>query len=246
MSFDVSADAYLRFIGRYSEPLAASFAGLAGSARQWVLDVGCGPGALTAELLRRVGPESVSAVDPSASSPLRPATAARGRRPPVGRRAAPVPGRHSTPRWPSWRPLHDRPRAGPPRWPGSPAGRDDRGLRVGSRRRPRPADRVLVRGARPGSAAADESDLAGAREGDLARPFTQAGLADARAQADRPVRHASFDEWWQRFTLGVGPAGAYVAGVSPDRRPSSAPLPAPLPEGPVEITATAWAVSART
>ncbi len=30
MSFDVSADAYLRFMGRYSEPLAVQFADLAG------------------------------------------------------------------------------------------------------------------------------------------------------------------------------------------------------------------------
>ena len=30
MIFDVSADAYLRFMGRYSEPLAAQFADLAG------------------------------------------------------------------------------------------------------------------------------------------------------------------------------------------------------------------------
>ena len=30
-----------------------------------MLDVGCGPGALTAELVRRLGPGSVSAVDPS-------------------------------------------------------------------------------------------------------------------------------------------------------------------------------------
>ena len=33
---------------------------------QRVLDVGCGPGALTAELVARLGPESVAAVDPSA------------------------------------------------------------------------------------------------------------------------------------------------------------------------------------
>jgi cyclopropane fatty-acyl-phospholipid synthase-like methyltransferase len=43
MSFNVSADAYLRFMGRYSEPLAAQFADLAGVRRgQRVLDVGCG------------------------------------------------------------------------------------------------------------------------------------------------------------------------------------------------------------
>src|SRR5262249_34397413 len=60
------ADAYDRFMGRYSRPLAvpfADFAGLPVDGR--VLDVGCGPGALTAELARRVGPERVTAVDPS-------------------------------------------------------------------------------------------------------------------------------------------------------------------------------------
>ena len=58
----------MQFMGRYSEPLAARFADLAGvRGGQWVLDVGCGPGALTAELVNRVGAESVSAVEPSAS-----------------------------------------------------------------------------------------------------------------------------------------------------------------------------------
>ena len=66
MSFNVSADAYLRFMGRYSEPLAAQFADLAGvRGGQRVLDVGCGPGALTAELVRRTSLEAVSAVEPS-------------------------------------------------------------------------------------------------------------------------------------------------------------------------------------
>src|SRR5215831_9087414 len=68
VSFDVSADAYLRFMGRYSEPLAAQFADLAGIAGgQRVLDVGCGPGALTAELVSRTRADAVSAVEPSAS-----------------------------------------------------------------------------------------------------------------------------------------------------------------------------------
>ena len=68
MSFDVGADAYLRFMGRYSEPLAVRFAELADVARgQRALDVGCGPGALTAELVERLGANAVRAVDPSAS-----------------------------------------------------------------------------------------------------------------------------------------------------------------------------------
>ena len=68
VSFNVSADAYLRFMGRYSEQLSAPFADLAGiRPGQRVLDVGCGPGALTAELVSRSGAGAVSAVEPSAS-----------------------------------------------------------------------------------------------------------------------------------------------------------------------------------
>src|SRR5580704_3875188 len=68
MSFNVSADAYLRFMGRYSEPLAAQFADLAGvRPGQRALDVGCGPGALAAELVSRLGAGAVCAVEPSAS-----------------------------------------------------------------------------------------------------------------------------------------------------------------------------------
>src|SRR5881398_1413063 len=85
MSFNVSADAYLRFMGRYSEPLAAQFADLAGvGGGQRLLDVGCGPGALTAELVSRAGPEAVSAVEPSGSF----AAAARERLPGVDIRQA--------------------------------------------------------------------------------------------------------------------------------------------------------------
>ena len=65
-TFRVAGSAYDRFMGRYSRPLAATFAdavGIAGGQR--VLDVGCGPGALTEELVRRVGASGVSAVDPS-------------------------------------------------------------------------------------------------------------------------------------------------------------------------------------
>src|SRR5262252_4185742 len=80
VSNNVTADAYLQFMGLYSEPLAASFADLAGVGRGGrVLDVGCGPGAMTAELVRRAGADAVSAVEPSASF----AAAARDRLPGV-------------------------------------------------------------------------------------------------------------------------------------------------------------------
>ena len=52
------ADAYDRFMGRFSRPLAVPFADFAGLPLDGrVLDVGCGPGALTAELCRERLPE---------------------------------------------------------------------------------------------------------------------------------------------------------------------------------------------
>jgi SAM-dependent methyltransferase len=64
--FGGGADAYDRFVGRYSPQLAAAlidFTGVEPATR--ALDVGCGPGALTAALAQRLGPENVSAADPS-------------------------------------------------------------------------------------------------------------------------------------------------------------------------------------
>jgi len=55
-------------MGRFSEPLADQFSDFAGiGAGQHVLDVGCGPGALTARLVQLLGPDGVSAIDPSPS-----------------------------------------------------------------------------------------------------------------------------------------------------------------------------------
>ncbi|MGF1598448.1 MAG: class I SAM-dependent methyltransferase [Acidimicrobiales bacterium] len=65
-SFATTGDAYDRFMGRYSRLLAVCFADAAGVAGgQAVLDVGCGPGALTGVLVERLGSASVAACDPS-------------------------------------------------------------------------------------------------------------------------------------------------------------------------------------
>ena len=85
--FDVSADAYGRFMGRYSEPLAVRFADFARvEAAGSALDVGCGPGALTAVLVGRLGDDRVAAADPS--PPF--VAAAKARFPSVDVRQAPA------------------------------------------------------------------------------------------------------------------------------------------------------------
>jgi ubiquinone/menaquinone biosynthesis C-methylase UbiE len=67
MAFDVEADAYRQFMGRYSEPLAGAFVRWAEVRSGTALDVGCGTGALTERLADRLGPGTVTAVDPSES-----------------------------------------------------------------------------------------------------------------------------------------------------------------------------------
>ena len=64
--FLTPAEHYDRFMGRYTTSLAAALADAAGVVDgQRVLDVGCGPGGLTAELVARTGAERVAAIDPA-------------------------------------------------------------------------------------------------------------------------------------------------------------------------------------
>jgi SAM-dependent methyltransferase len=241
----------MQFMGRYSEPLAARFAELAGVRRgQRVLDVGCGPGALTAELVSRAGPDAVSAVDPSASF----AAAAAERLPGVDVR------RSAAERLPF------------------PDGAFDAALAqlvVHFMTDPVAGLREMGRVTRPGGVisacvwdhaggrgpltvfwqaarqldpgADDESDLAGVREGQLAALFAQAGLSATLVTAlTVQAGYASFGDWWEPFTLGVGPAGAYLRSLTPARRAAlREQCRQLLPPGPVEISASAWAVVSR-
>ena len=66
-SFRTSAEAYDRHIGRYGSELARALIEVANvAAGQRALDVGCGPGALAAELCRVLGSGAIAAIDPSA------------------------------------------------------------------------------------------------------------------------------------------------------------------------------------
>jgi hypothetical protein len=97
-------------------------------------------------------------------------------------------------------------------------------------------------------AADDESGLPGVREGHLAELFAQAGLGGSQVTTlTVHVRHASFEQWWERFTLGVGPAGAYLASLDTDHQAAlREECRRLLPAIPVEISATAWAATSRT
>lgn len=251
MTFVVGADAYDRFMGRYSVPLAPLLADLAGvEAGQRVLDVGCGPGALTAELATRVGPGNVTAVDPS--EPF--VAAARERHPGVAiRRAAaeelpfgdgefdaalaqlvvhfmtdPVAG------------LREMGRVTRRSGVVAACVWDHEGGK-GPLSRFWDAARELAPDVR------DESELAGAREGHLAQLFEQAGLREIEDGAvSVTVEHPTFDEWWEPFTLGVGPAGAHVARLEPNERERLRERCRELqPREPFTVTARAWAVRAR-
>jgi SAM-dependent methyltransferase len=65
-TFHAPAEAYDRHVGRYGSELASAlieFAGVEPGMR--ALDVGCGPGALAASLVERLGPAQVSGADQS-------------------------------------------------------------------------------------------------------------------------------------------------------------------------------------
>jgi SAM-dependent methyltransferase len=250
VSFEVSADAYLRFMGKYSEPLAVQFADLAGiGAGLRVLDVGCGPGALTAELVRRTGPDAVRAVEPSASF----AAAARERLPGVDIQQAsaeqlPFPDQTFDATLAQLvvhfmtDPVQGLREMGRVTRPGGVVGVcvwDHAGGRG-----PLATFWRAVRELDP--AAKDESDLPGVRDGDLARLFAQAGLGEAQVSTlTVQIRQASFEQWWEPFTLGVGPAGAYVASLNPERRADlREQCRRLLPTDPIEISATTWAAVA--
>jgi hypothetical protein len=89
----------------------------------------------------------------------------------------------------------------------------------------------------------DESQLPGAREGHLAELFESAGLHEVEDGAlSVRVEHPSFEDWWQPYTLGVGPAGGYVAGLDAKQQARLRELCGEmLPAAPFVISARAWA-----
>jgi SAM-dependent methyltransferase len=89
----------------------------------------------------------------------------------------------------------------------------------------------------------DESRLAGVREGHLAQLFGQAGLHEVEESAlSVEVEHQSFEDWWEPFMFGVGPAGGFVASLGAKRQARLRDLCREMqPAAPFAVTARAWA-----
>lgn len=221
MTFAVAADAYDRFIGRYSRTLAPRFLAFSGAEAGPALDVGCGPGTLAAVLAQRFGAAQVAAVD--LSEPF--VAACRARVPGADVRVA------SAEQLP---------------FPDAAFGAALSQLVLSF---VRDADRVaaeLRRVVRPGGAVAactfdahgfelvrtfwdaalaldpdapDDARIPYRRMPELEALFGRAGFRDVRGGTiDLEAEYADFDDWWSPFSAGIGPAASWLVRQPEDRR----------------------------
>lgn len=247
MGFDGAAVDYDRFMGRYSAGLSAPFADFAGvRAGQRVLDIGCGPGVLTSELVARVGASSVTGVDPSASY----ATAARERFPeaqitvasagalPFDEGGFDVALAQLVVHFMT-DPVHDlREIARVTRVGGVVAACvwDHAGGTS-------PLSRFWDVLSRFDPAAPSEAELPGTREGQLGKYLARAGFEDvAETVLTVCVRHPTFEDWWQPYLRGAGPVGAYIDSLDDAGRDRlERTLRSEMPSAPFEVCGSAWA-----
>lgn len=234
-------------MGRYSVLLAPQLADMAAVVvGQRVLDVGCGPGALTTELVRRLGPAAVTAVDPS--EPF--VAAARERHPGVSVERA------SAEHLPFRDQAFDAALAQlVVHFMTDPVTGLQEMARV-TRQHGVIAACVWDHAGGQGPLSSywdaaraldpdvgDESKLAGAREGHLTELFEEAGLHEVEeTHLAVSVEHPTFEDWWEPFTLGVGLAGDYAARLDPERQTQLRErCRERLPAAPFVLTARAWA-----
>jgi SAM-dependent methyltransferase len=251
MGFAVAGDAYDRFMGRYSRELAPRFVDFAGVADGPVLEVGCGPGALTSVLADRLGAGRVAAVDPSAPA----VEACRAR----------VPGSDVRVAAAESLPFASGAFAAALSQLVLTFVRDPDAAMAEALRVVRPGGTVaactweangmeLIRAfgeaaRRVDPAALDEANLPFRRGEELQDLWRRAGLRAVELRAiDVEACYAGFDDCWETFGLGVGPAGDYLRAQPEDRRARIRDACFDVmgrPDGPFALPARALAVRGR-
>lgn len=100
-------------------------------------------------------------------------------------------------------------------------------------------------------AARDEALMPLCKRGELAALWTRGGLEDVQeTELTIALRFTSFHDYWTPFSLGQGPAGACVASMSQAHRSAleqrlRTRLLAEGPDRPINMRARAWAVRGR-
>ncbi len=238
-------------MGRYSRPLARQLADwLEVAEGQRAIDVGCGPGALTEVLVDRLGADHVRAVDPSAPF----VAACRDRLPGVDVRqgaAEELPfGDGTCDVAAACLVVHfmSDPVAGvremkrvtrPNGWVGATVW-DLKGSRA-------PMAPLWQAMAEVAPEHDDESELQGGSRESLVGVLEAAGLHGVETtEMPVTVTHPTFEEWWQPYLHGVGPAGESIAALDPDTRSRlERALRHNLGDGPFDVTAVAYAARGR-
>ncbi len=253
-TFDTSGAAYDAFMGRYSKPLAERFADFAGVASGLTaLDVGCGPGALTRVLADRLGAESVVACDPSARFVDDCIGACPGVEVRLGRAEAIPYDDASVDLGLSQLVLHFV---------------SDAGAAVSELRRVvRPGGTIaacvwdfeqemeMLRHFWDAALTIDPSApdearvLQFGRAGEISALFVESGLERvAERELEVRVGYRGFDELWNGFLAGIGPAGSYCVALDEPRRDELRQdffRRCGSPEGPFELSATARSARGR-
>jgi SAM-dependent methyltransferase len=91
----------------------------------------------------------------------------------------------------------------------------------------------------------DEKNMSLCRSGELTTLWRQGGLVNVEEEALQiKMKFSSFDDFWQPFLLGRGPAGKYVQQLTPARRAVLHDhVKGLLPQqGAFELSGRAWAV----